>query len=162
MFRNMYSLNLHFYFNLNNISVLKLLWYLNIINEKAFLKSSFCIIDFIKINSIRRVEIKIFSEFLILIPKLKFQDKNNLKLLLNINDILESASHIFTNRGTTNMFRRGGIKMANSSKWHTRWKPRRYHHIYYSKCVFSFHRLCVLYTTRSFIPVSFFKKETWD
>lgn len=42
-------------------------------------------------------------------------------------------------------FGRGGIKMANSSKWHTRWKPRRYHRIYYSKCVFSFHRLCVCY-----------------
>lgn len=62
-------------------------------------------------------------------------------------------------------FGRGGIKMANSSKWHTRWKPRRYHRIYYSKCVFSFHRLCVCYILARlflFILSSFFsrKKQT--
>lgn len=107
----------------------------------------------------KRIEIKIFAEFLILIPKLKFQDKNNLKTVIKYQWYcrIKHESRIHKSRKHKRC-PRGGIKMANSSKWHTRWKPRRYDRIYYSKCVFSFHWLRVLYT-RSFIPVPFFKER---
>lgn len=118
MFRNMYSLNLHFYFNLNNISTLMVTLmiseYLYIINEKAFLKSSFCIIDIIKnqLHHEKRIKIKIIAEFLILIPKLKFHDKNNLKTVIKYQWYCRiNTSHTFTNRGSTN------VVHEEESKW---------------------------------------------
>lgn len=93
-----------------------------------------------------------------LIPKLKFQDKYNLNKSVIKYQWYRRIMHSRITRKCEDVRRRGGIKMANSSKYGTRVeKPRRYHRIYYSKCVFSFHRLRVLYTaTSSFIPVSFF------